>query len=174
MLNEFWKSSTVNVCTVWAGKRKRIQTKVTKMGPTITKQYIYATDGITEESIKAWEHFSQFVVRSADGWKPETIFCHPAYPIEFEGRASNEHVVMLSFRNEDQRIMFVTDGFLWGYAGTGPVGLVKVLAAVLFSYDLAAPGSTPERKLLKYLVHQPMDQAWSESLPYLAKLVAQE
>ena len=154
------------------------------MTPISTKQYTYATGGITEESIKAWEQFCQ-LVRPEDGWRPEYISCNPAFPIEFEGRVTLEHVVALTFkndtiRNEDQvlseenRVVFVTDGFLWGYAGTGPLGLSRILDAIMFIYDLSEECGDPERKLLKYLVQQPMDQAWSESLPYLAKLVAQE
>jgi hypothetical protein len=150
------------------------------MNPTITKQYTYATGGITEESLKAWEQFCQ-LVRPADGWQPESISCNPSYPIEFEGRVTHEHVVMLTFRNdtirnEDQvlsaenRVSFVTDGFLWGYGGEGPVGLARVLEALMFIYDLSEDLGDPDRKLIRFIAKQPMDQAWSENLAHLAKL----
>lgn len=143
------------------------------MQDSITTLYSYITGGVTRDSLKAWDTFYG-EIDPEENWEPETISCVPEYTLEFEGTTINVPVVVISFKRKNDKIMFLTDGFLWGYAGEGPAGLAKLLKRMFDAFNfefgtLQNPKVNLEYELLQYISKRPMDLGWSANLICLAK-----
>ena len=133
------------------------------MKAQFTELYSYFTGGVTDESLLAWQQF-RAMVPTKDGWEPLCLVANPLYPVEVDGHHSFEPCVMLVFGRGQERLAFVTDGFGWGYGGTGPVGLCKLLAEVLVAYNLVPEHAGLLKYLQRFVIKQPMGQSWASNL----------
>lgn len=85
------------------------------------------TGGTTEPALRAFRRF--LTKRLPWGWKFERVQGRAKYPIQRKHGDTEETVVFLTFvGHDDSRVTFGTDGFSWGYGGTGPSGLADILA----------------------------------------------
>jgi hypothetical protein len=99
--------------------------------PGAEEVWFAQTGGTTDPARAAFQRFVR--QRLPWGWHFEKARGVAKYTVQFKHGPAQEAVVFLTFLGQDgTRVTFGTDGFGWGYPGTGPGGLADCLTDALF------------------------------------------
>jgi hypothetical protein len=125
-------------------------------------RWCFMTGGVTEKSVTAVKEFTERYAPPTEGWQFHSVDLIAKCPLDYEGNPSEETTVIFNFIRGDEiwtrKQSLLTDGFSWGYGGTGPFGLAYTLTYLCNLYGILPLSSNSIEILKRWVFSRDQDK----------------
>ena len=120
-------------------------------------RWCYLTGGITKKSIGVVQEFTDRFVSLVDDWKFYSVDLFAKCPVEYEGFTSDTGMTQFTFIRDGVLRVLQTDGFLWGYRGEGPTGLIVTVNQVCRDFGVHSKASLVDEAIRRWALSRNID-----------------